>query len=137
MNRLLKQLIGFVGISGIGWVLDVCVYTLLGLFSTNLAMNNTISSWLGVSFVFLFSTRKIFRNQSRIALKWKYLIYLAYQGVLIFCASRVLSFLNSWLVAAFPYPLVTHFSALAAKILVTPFTMVINFLAMKGIIEKI
>ena len=65
----------FIGLSGIGWILDFGTYTGLGLVWNNLVVNNTISSWVGVTFVFIFATRKVFNNVSKIPLKWKYVIY--------------------------------------------------------------
>ena len=60
MKKLLLQALKFLGLSGIGWILDFSVYTILGFFSENLVLNNYISSWVGVTFVFIFATRKIF-----------------------------------------------------------------------------
>ena len=58
MKQLLKQGIQFIGLSGIGWILDFSVYTIVGVWSKNLFFNNILSSWIGVTFVFIFSTLK-------------------------------------------------------------------------------
>lgn len=137
MRRLLLQAVRFVGLSGIGWILDFTTYTILSIWSKNLVVNNTISSWIGVTFVFLFSTRMIFKNNSKISLKWKYVIYLLYQCVLIYFISKMLYGINAFLVAHFFNDVIVHFSAIISKILVTPITMVLNFFVMKGVIEKI
>lgn len=137
MKRLLLQAVKFIGLSGIGWLLDFTIYTLLGFVSNNLVINNTVSSWAGVSFVFVFATRKVFQNNSRISLKWKYVIYLLYQCVLIFFISKLLNVINGVIILAVNIELVQRFSAILAKIIVTPVTMALNFLMMKGIIEKI
>lgn len=137
MKRLLSQAIRFVGISGIGWVLDFFVYTGLGAISSNLVLNNTLSSWVGVTFVFIFATRKIFRNESRIALPWKYLIYILYQCVLIFFISKVLNEVNITILNYIHIDLIVEFSSIIAKILVTPITMTLNFVVMKSMIEKL
>ena len=65
MKKLFIQAIRFIGLSGIGWILDFTTYTVLGVISANLVLNNTISSWVGVTFVFLLSTRIVFKNNSR------------------------------------------------------------------------
>jgi putative flippase GtrA len=127
----------FVGLSGIGWILDFCTYSVLGLVSSNLVINNIISSWVGVTFVFLFATRKVFQNNSRISLKWKYLIYILYQCVLIFFISKLLNMINTVILDYATAVLIVRFSAIISKILVTPVTMVLNFFVMKGVIEKI
>lgn len=137
MKGIIKQGIRFIGLSGIGWLLDFLTYMCLGLISGNLGLNNTISSWVGVTFVFIFATRKVFKNKSKIALIWKYLIYILYQCILVFCISKALTTINAAIVAFISADLIVKFSAIIAKILVTPITMTLNFLTMKGIIEKL
>ena len=136
-RALLRQAVRFLGLSGIVWLLDFTVYTLLSLRYENLVLNNVLSSLLGASFVFLFSTRVVFRNSHRIPLWIKYAIYIVYQLVLIFLISRLLGAVNSFLLRHFTWPVVTRFSALLSKILVTPITMTVNFFVMKGVIEKL
>ena len=137
MKKLFIQAMKFIGLSGIGWILDFGTYTGLGLVWNNLVVNNTISSWVGVTFVFIFATRKVFDNVSKIPLKWKYVIYLLYQCILIFLISKLLNKINVILVTNIEISFVQQFSAIIAKILVTPLTMFLNFLVMKGIIEKL
>lgn len=137
MKKLLGQAIRFIGISGIGWVLDFLVYAGLGFISSDLVLNNTLSSWVGVTFVFIFATRKVFKNESKISLPWKYLIYILYQCVLIFFISKVLNGINIAIVSYINIGLIVTFSSIIAKILVTPITMALNFGVMKGLIEKL
>ena len=137
LKRLLGQAVRFVGLSGIGWILDFCTYIVLSRICKNLVLDNFISSWVGVTFVFIFATRKIFENNSRIDLKWKYLIYIVYQVILIFLVSKLLGLIDSFIVSNISLALVTGFSAIIAKILVTPITMIMNFFVMKGLIEKL
>lgn len=137
MKEILSQAIRFVGLSGIGWILDFCTYTVLDLMSPNLVLNNIISSWVGVTFVFTFATRKVFKNNSKISLKLKYLIYLGYQLILIFAISNLLGAINAAIVNNITIDLILKFSSIIAKILVTPITMVLNFFVMKGVIEKL
>ena len=96
-----------------------------------------ISSWVGVSFVFYFSTRWIFKADGRISLKYKYMIYLVYQFLLITLISQLLAQINLFIVTAFAASLIVQFSSLISKILVTPITMILNFFAMKIITEFI
>ncbi len=137
MKKLISQAFRFVGLSGVGWILDFCTYTLLGFVSVNLFLNNMVSSWVGVTFVFFFATRKVFQNNSKIPLKWKYFIYLLYQCILIFFSSKVLSGIDAYIVNNIDVDFILEFSAIISKILVTPITMVLNFFVMKGIIEKL
>ena len=137
MKRLFVQAVRFVGLSGVGWILDFLTYTVLGLISTNLVLNNTISSWVGVTFVFVFATSKVFKNNSKISLKWKYIIYMLYQVLLIFFISKVLVIVNGIIVTYAQCELLLRFSSTVAKIIVTPITMTLNFGVMKGVIEKL
>ena len=137
INKLLKQAVGFVGISGLGWLLDFTVYTLLGLIWDQYFLSNFISSCMGVTFVFIFSTRTIFKNNSKIPLMLKYVIYLVYQLLLILAMSKVLSLIQLHVLSAIAIPLVQRFSHILAKILITPITMVLNFIVMKCLMEKI
>lgn len=137
MGHLVRQAITFIGLSGIGWLLDFSAFVLLGLFSSNLVLNNIISSWCGVTFVFVFATKKIFQNNSHISLKWKYIIYLAYQAVLIYFISILLNEIHAFLLQEFTLALILTFAKPLSKILVTPVTMVCNFIVMKGILERL
>lgn len=137
MKKLLLQAFKFFGLSGIGWLLDFSVYTILGHFSDNLVLNNYISSWVGVTFVFIFATRKIFKNDSNISIGWKYVIYLLYQAIMIFLMSKLLNVVNGILLSVFTIAIIVRFSAILAKIIVTPISMVVNFIVMKCVIEKI
>lgn len=137
IKRLFWQAIRFFGLSGIGWLLDFGTYTLLGIICANLFLNNVISSWVGVTFVFFFATKKVFQNNSKISLKWKYLIYLVYQCILIFFVSFLLKEIDAFIVSKVSVELILKFSSILAKIIITPITMILNFFVMKGVIEKL
>ena len=136
MTKLLLQAVRFFGISGIGWLLDFCAYTALSLASKNLFLNNTVSSWLGVTFTFVFSTRAVFTNAGRIPLKVKYALYLLYQLALILAVSQVLKSADARIARLLSQTALAKSSFIIAKILVTPLTMTLNFLAMKFLMEK-
>lgn len=138
MKRLLNQAIHFVGISGIGWLLDFTVFNLLNFVSARVDINNMISSLIAVCFVFTVSTRKTFvQKENGMPLKLKFIIYVLYQLVLIFAVSYVLSQINSALIEFLKGTAMSSLTALMAKIIVTPFTMLCNFVVMKLLIEKI
>ena len=134
---LLRQAVRFVGLSGIGWLLDFTIYTLLSLKLRDLALVNTLSSIAGASFVFMFSTRLVFRDSHRIPLGWKYCIYICFQLLLVFLISRLLAWIDGIIVSCCGIALIVRFAALISKIIVTPITMTINFFAMRGVIEKL
>jgi len=134
---LLKQIVKFVGISGIGWILDFFTYTSLSFCSHNIVINNIISSWIGVTFVFIFATRKVFKNNSRISLKKKYAIYLVYQLILIYLISKLLGYINSYIISNVMIEEILRLSTVISKVIITPITMIMNFIVMKSIIERV
>jgi len=126
-----------VGISGIGWLIDFGVFTVLGLFGIPSWICNIISSLCGVTFVFFVSTRKTFEvSLKRLTLKQKYLVYVLFEIMVILVASRFVGLLDTTF-KGLDIGLLQKFSAIAAKICVTPFTMFINFIFMKILTEKI
>lgn len=137
MKKIIMQGIHFIGLSGIGWIIDFSIYAMLDVISKRLFVNNIISSWAGVTFVFIFATRKIFQNNSNISLQWKYIIYIFYQCVLIFFISRLLSHINNIVLLKLSFSPIRNFSGIISKILVTPVTMILNFFVMRGVIEKL
>ena len=97
MKKIIKQAIGFIGISGLGWIIDIIIYTLLtSILKINVNIANAFSSFIGVSFVFIISTRKLFINNSRINIKIKYIIYIVYQIILISSASYIMLVLKNY-----------------------------------------
>ena len=136
MKHLLWQVVHFIGLSGIGWLLDFCVYAGLSLLRRDLVLNTMISSWVGVTFVFAFATTKVFKNNNRMSLKWKYALYLCYQCVLIFFISKLLNMINGFIISTIEFELIYRFSAIISKVFVTPITMILNFGVMKGVIER-
>ena len=137
IKKLFIQAIKFVGISGIGWLIDFGVFTVLGLFGIPSWICNIISSLCGVTFVFFVSTRKTFEvSLKRLTLHQKYIIYVLFEIIIILIASRFVGLLDGIFKAA-DIELLRRFSAIAAKICVTPFTMFINFVFMKVLTEKV
>lgn len=130
MKNLLFQALRFFGLSGIGWILDFCTFVLLGFVSENLVINNMISSCVGVTFVFCTATRHIFKNSNYLYLK--YVVYLLYQVLLIYTISKLLNAINLVMLQHFS----SAFLPVAAKIIITPITMILNFIVMKGIVER-
>lgn len=137
MKNLIKQGIGFIGISGIGFIIDFIIYNVLSsLLPINVNICNMISSFIGVSFVFIVSTRKIFINNSKIDIKLKYIIYIVYQLILISLVSYIMLILKNYLLGI-DVDLITKYVNIIVKIIITPFTMIINFIVMKKLIEKL
>jgi putative flippase GtrA len=128
----MKKAIKFTFVSGIGFIIDFIIYNILTLiFHINVGISNMISSLVGVTFVFFTSTKHIFENNtSNIKLKYKYLIYVVYQIVLILVASRVIIVFKNFFISS-NIMLVAKYAKILAKIFITPFTLTINYFVMK------
>ena len=135
---MLQQICRFLGISGIGWILDFTTFIVLGLILNNLFIVSTVSALVGASFVFFLSPRFIFNDKNTLTLRLKYVLYISYQIILIlfisFLIVEVEYFLKNYVVEYLP--LINGFSYILSKMLITPIAMTCNFLIIKLIIEK-
>ena len=136
MSKLLKKLGAFLLFSGVGWIIDFGLYSLLtGPLGFPVGGANYLSSVPAVTFVFLASTRKTFRcRPDGLSKGMKYLLYVVYQLLLL----TVVSFLAQGLdpLLAKMLPMVPDYSKLLAKICITPVTMLCNFFVLRLIAEK-
>lgn len=138
MKKLLSQGIQFIGISGIGWLLDFTVFNILHIWSSHVAANNMVSSLVAVCFVFFASTRKTFvQKENGINVRLKFALYIVYQLLLITLISRVLAWIHWYLLTWAGDGFFANYTAVAAKIIVTPITMLCNFIVMKLLIERV
>lgn len=141
MVRIIKQGISFILVSGLGWVIDLSVYILfITLFGTEVFYSNIISAIPAITFVFFTSTKKIFQNRtSRLKSKYKFIIYLVYQLLLLLLISSLGQYLYDTLmnnVSLFSSVIVNQGKVLI-KIAITPISMGLNFLFMKVLLERI
>lgn len=65
MKKIFFQVIKFFGISGIGWLIDMVIFTTLTNLEVNTILSNIISSLVAVTFVYFTSTKKIFINKNK------------------------------------------------------------------------
>lgn len=140
MKKICGQIGSFLMVSGVGWLIDFGVfYYLTDKIGFVVSKANVISTIPALTFVFITATRKVFlRNESGISLKLKYVIYFLYQMILILCVSRVGQIVYNYLEGiAFLESFVFLNLKLLAKIIITPITMICNFLVMKFLTERI
>jgi putative flippase GtrA len=140
INSIYLKFFKFALVSGIGVTIDfLCVWLLLTFFNAPAFYANCLGSVLGITFVFFTSSHKVFVNNGRLIIV-KFLVYLAYSAALIFCVSSFIHGLSVYqpfvnlivsLKAGIAHP------AIIAKMLITPFTLLINFIAARFLIEKI
>lgn len=138
MKKIFFQAIKFFGISGIGWLIDMVIFTALTNLEVNTILSNIISSLVAVTFVYFTSTKKIFINKNeKINLNKKYVVYVIYQVLMILASSTLIGLINNGIILYINYEIFLKYSKIIAKILVTPLTMICNFIFMKLLIEKI
>ncbi len=138
LNRApVRRALSFIGISGIGWLMDFAVYSLLvGAFHVPLDWSAAISAVPAVTFVFFTTTQKTFHvRKSRLPLWVKYACYIAYQAVLLLIMAAMVLKIAGWLdtlgvLASFGV------NKYLSKILVTPFTMAANYFVLRQLIER-
>jgi putative flippase GtrA len=129
-HRQVKTFIGFIFVSGIGWVLDMLSYTVFTqLFIWTPAFSNFLSSMLGVTYVWSVSLDRLF-NRSGYGKSIFLPIYWGYQTLSIFAYSLligavVISQSNVLLSQSSMLP-----PEVAAKILITPINLLTNFVFM-------
>nr|WP_229050305.1 GtrA family protein [Fusobacterium sp. 1001295B_180824_G3] len=126
-------------LSGIGWLIDFILYFILtNVFNFKIIYLNILSSIPAVTFVFFISTRKIFtKNRSKLTLKEKYLIYFLYQIILIVSISLFGQYLYLLILKNITIKIELKILKIIIKLLITPITMLINFIVMKFLIEKL
>ena len=140
-SSLLRQILSFLFVSGIGWLIDFGVYFILTTwFGFSVIQANLVSTAPAVLWVFWFSSRHIFAaNKTGLNLYQKCLIYFAYQmllivGISLFAGLLYDQFMASGLVQ---YELLYENIKMLIKIAITPVTMTINFIVMKSLLEKL
>lgn len=134
-----RQALAFVAVSGIGWLLDVGVFmTLSGPAGWHPVAANVVSGSCGALFVFLVSASRIFRrNQGTLA--QKVVVLLVFNLAVIVASSFLLGLIAAELATAsqrLGWALPAADIRLAAKIIVTPATLLLNFLVVRFLVER-
>ena len=138
-KTLFRQIIEFVGISGIGWLMDFAVYGVLTSIGISAGIANFLSALPAITFVFFFATKKTFvQKEGGLSIGWKYALYVLYQIVLISCVSllnqTLFDLLRGMLTEG---TLLYRYCALLTKVMITPITMLCNFIVLKRLAERI
>lgn len=123
-----RQFIKFTAVSGIGWFIDISLfYSLIWYFNLNTLYANLIGAFVAVTLVFFVSIHKVFIKGKSILLN-KFLVYLFYQVVSISLFSKIID----WLSHVILFITIDSVSAaMASKIILTPITLIINYIFMK------
>lgn len=141
LKKLFLQAIQFFAVSGVGWLLDFSVYIFLTSgMNFNVAYANMVSAIPALTFVFTFSTKKIFNTQNtNISKKKKYATYFLYQMILVcavsFLGERLYMFIGTSFLSKDCF-IISNLK-LIVKVFITPITMLLNFCVMKILTEKL
>lgn len=129
MEEKWRRIFGFVVVSGIGWCIDLGLYSglvLRGQQSPFLA--NLLSAGTAVSFVFFVSVYKIFLRQRRRLVLGGFLVYCAYQCIAILCFSYLINLTSHVVTERFQD---ADLSRILTKFAFTPLTLLLNYLFMR------
>ena len=138
-KSLFRQIVEFVGVSGVGWVIDFTVYTVLTtVLNVPAGISNFLSAIPAITFVFFTATLKTFvKKENGLSLHWKYALYVAYQFVLLTGVSFLNQALFDWLRGILVQgTLLYRYCAILTKIMITPITMFCNFIVLKRLTER-
>jgi len=128
-------------VSGIGWLIDFSIYFALTTWlDFSVIPANFISTAPAILWVFWFSSRHIFAaKKTGLKLYQKYLIYFAYQMLLVAGISFFAGYLHTRFMASglTQYELLHANIKMLIKIAITPITMTMNFIVMKSLLEKL
>lgn len=138
MKKLLIQALSFFGISGIGWLMDMGIYTVVSsVFDISVGIINMFSSLVAVTFVYIVSTKKLFKNnENKFNIRKKYVFYILYQVCMICFSSMMIGLIASNLMKS-SIVFIKSFYKVLSKVIFTPVTMIINFFFMKWLLEKV
>ena len=128
---LTRAFIGFAVISGIGWLCDFLTFSILAnVFFMKAFWANFVSSYVGVTFVWFTSLKTLFRR-STTGSNHFLVGYWFFQFVSILLYSQLLQIVAGNLAGLAVLAQSGLGAEILAKIIITPFNLVTNFIFMK------
>lgn len=132
----MRVVLGFVAISGAGWLFDMATYTVLvSVFGASPFAANFASSYVGVTFVWLVAVRRVFEVKNGYN-KGYLLIYWVYQFISITAYSQGVQSVAAALAPNIPAGISPELAKSLPKILITPFNLFTNFLFMRYLTSR-
>nr|WP_274383220.1 GtrA family protein [Cupriavidus gilardii] len=123
----------FAALSGCGWICDFLTFTLLDKYlGAPPFAANFGSSYVGVTFVWFTSLKSVF-GRSEPGQNRYIVVYWAFQFFSILAYSQVLSLLVNILQQSSIAAWAASHLAIVAKIIITPFNLVTNYMFMKAL----
>lgn len=133
--ELAKMFVGFATLSGVGWLLDMATYSLaVRVLGVPVFLANFVSSYVGVTFVWFTSLKTVFKQQNgghNVYLP----IYWGFQFFSILIYSQLLHLLTDTMLGMTLVAGMHIYIGIIAKIVITPFNLVTNFLFMKLLVR--
>ena len=139
MAPILIKFFNYLGISGIGWLIDFSIYCILVfVFSVPVFQANIFGAIPAVTLVFFVSVRKIFtRNMSKIPLGLKYAIYICYTVILLLLVSMFGQWGHETIMRLESFAIFRPLAPILIKCGITGITLICNFFMMKYLAETI
>ena len=139
MAPILIKFFNYLGISGIGWLIDFSIYCILVfVFSVPVFQANIFGAIPAVTLVFFVSVRKIFtRNMSKIPLGLKYAIYICYTIILLLLVSMFGQLVHKMMIRFELFTIFRPFAPVLIKCGITSITMICNFFMIRFLAEVI
>ncbi|MBO9330455.1 hypothetical protein GHR37_15030 [Achromobacter xylosoxidans] len=113
------MLVKFGMISGIGWLIDFSIFTMLCSLGIMPGYANGIAATVAVTFVYFSSLRPIFKYRGNYVFQ-KLILYWIYQALAVTIASLAVNFISN-----------LNFHPIVSKMIVTPFTFLTNYVFMR------
>jgi putative flippase GtrA len=127
----LRRFLGFSLLSGVGWLCDFSIFSLLvKLFGMQGFPANLISSYCGVTFVWFTSLKLVFNRRAKGQERFL-VIFWCYQFGSILAYSQVLSLIVHGIQQLGKLELIGQNAIIVAKIIITPFNLLTNFMFMR------
>ncbi|EHF8254026.1 hypothetical protein BOB35_004682 [Enterobacter roggenkampii] len=126
----MKLFLGFVFISGVGWLLDMVFYVALSKFAGAMpAYANFISSMVGVTYVWIVALNRLF-SRGEYGKSIYLPIYWSYQGGSIFAYSVLISIVSASTINSKISEILGVDLEVVAKIIITGPNLLTNFIFM-------
>ncbi|WP_127754120.1 GtrA family protein [Devosia sp. 1566] len=133
-----SKLVRFVAVSGVGWLLDTGVYTVLVMLGARVFWAGLVGGLCGASFSFLVSSRYVFAHEGG-GLSRKLIVYLVYSIGMILAGAAAAEVVTSALVGLAGAQKMNYaltLLAFAAKCAITPFLLATNFFVARFIMQR-
>jgi len=130
-KRAFANFLAFVFLSGLGWICDFLTFLLLvKVVGVSSFVGNFISSYVGVTFVWFVSLKMVFNRRTDGQAIFLF-AYWCFQFFSILGYSQSLRVVDLALLNTYSSSLVGQNPEIAAKIIITPFNLLTNFIFMK------